>query len=77
VAGFENVDFIKIDVEGYELPVVKGAVETITACKPNMVIEQKGNDRFYGQDRAAALSFLMGLGMKQLDVISGDYILGW
>jgi FkbM family methyltransferase len=74
---FADVDFIKIDVEGYELQVVQGAVETIKRWSPNIVIEQKGNEQAYGQPRDAACSFLRGLGMRDLQVISGDHIMGW
>ena len=37
----ENVGFIKIDVEGAELEVIKGAEDTIRRCRPNMVIENE------------------------------------
>ena len=33
------VDFIKIDVEGHEFEVLKGAENTITKCKPIIVME--------------------------------------
>lgn len=36
---FEDVDVIKIDVEGYEFPVLKGAVNTITRCRPVVQLE--------------------------------------
>lgn len=36
---FDVVDYIKIDVEGYELEVIKGAIETIKRCKPIISIE--------------------------------------
>jgi len=36
---FTNVAFIKIDVEGHELDVIKGAEITIAREKPSMVIE--------------------------------------
>ena len=36
---YENVGFIKIDVEGYEYEVLCGAQETIARCKPIMYIE--------------------------------------
>ncbi len=39
--GFENVMFIKIDVEGHELPVLEGATETIARCRPIMLLETK------------------------------------
>lgn len=36
---YDRVDFIKIDVEGYEVKVLKGASETINKCRPVMLIE--------------------------------------
>jgi FkbM family methyltransferase len=35
----ERVDFIKIDVEGFELDVLRGAVKTIQKFKPKLYIE--------------------------------------
>ncbi len=35
----ENIGFIKIDVEGHELAVMKGAVETLARCKPIILME--------------------------------------
>lgn len=75
--GLGDVDFIKIDVEGYEQPVLEGARETILRCRPNIVIEQKGNEAAYGQPRDAALAYLRDLGMTPLRVISGDWVMGW
>lgn len=37
--GFENIDFIKIDVEGFEIPVLLGAKDTIMRNKPVVMIE--------------------------------------
>lgn len=39
--GFTNIDFIKIDCEGYEFPIVKGASETLKRCRPVVIVEQK------------------------------------
>lgn len=36
---FQDVGFIKIDVEGFEEKVLRGGVETINRCKPIMYIE--------------------------------------
>lgn len=35
----EKLDFLKIDVEGFEMHVLGGAFETIDRCKPTMLIE--------------------------------------
>ena len=37
--GLDNVGFIKIDVEGYEHTVLKGAKKTLMHCRPTMLIE--------------------------------------
>jgi FkbM family methyltransferase len=45
----EHIDFIKIDVEGAEYLVMKGAVECIRRCKPYIVFEHgKGGTDCYG-----------------------------
>ena len=36
---YEDVDLIKIDVEGHEDFVINGALETIKRCKPFLIIE--------------------------------------
>lgn len=36
---FPRVDFIKIDVEGHELSVLRGATETLARCKPVIAFE--------------------------------------
>ncbi len=73
----DKVDFIKIDVEGYELQVIRGGERTIKAWRPNIVIEQKGNEAAYGQRRDAAADLLRAWGMRDLEVLSGDHIMTW
>ena len=73
----DEVDFIKIDVEGLEAVVVKGGEDTIRRCRPVMVVEQKGEDGRMGLKKDGALKYLLGLGMKQADCIGGDYFLVW
>jgi FkbM family methyltransferase len=36
---FGSIDLIKIDVEGFELFVIKGAAELIKKCKPTLFVE--------------------------------------
>lgn len=40
--GYTNVSFIKIDVEGHENQVLKGAINTINTSRPVMIIEILG-----------------------------------
>ena len=74
---FESVDFIKIDVEGWEPRVLRGGEQTIKRCRPNIIVECKGNDTAYGEARNAAVTLLESWGMRQLQVLSGDFIMGW
>lgn len=73
-----DVDYIKIDCEGYEYRVLRGAEETIKRCRPVVVIEQKPHDAYskdYGQ--FAAIGLLQEWGMVKLDQVKDDWIMGW
>lgn len=49
VGGEKRVDFIKIDVEGAEYEVLKGAVETLKRCHPTLLFEHaKLHNEHYG-----------------------------
>jgi FkbM family methyltransferase len=72
-----NVDFIKIDVEGYEPQVISGASETISRCKPVIIVEQKGFDARHGNREGQALEMLLSLGMSAIEQVGADYIMGW
>lgn len=68
-----KIDFMKIDVEGWELPVVKGAKKTILKDKPVIVIEQKpGHAERLGMEQYQALDYLLALGYKQVWEKAGD-----
>ena len=55
--GFENVGLIKLDVEGYELEALKGAVETIKRDRPILYVEDDRDNK-----RDALRSFISSLG---------------
>ena len=42
--GIDDVSFIKIDVEGHELEVLKGAVKTLVRCHPMLLVEVKSHN---------------------------------
>lgn len=72
---FNDVDFIKIDCEGYELEVLKGGEQLIRNNKPLMLVEQKpGNVKRYGGD---AVALLESWGATPHWEHGGDYCMGW
>jgi len=74
--GFDDLDFLKIDTEGYEANVLFGGEFTIQKCKPVIVVEQKREmaSRF-GLPTLGAVHLLESWGYKVADEISGDYIM--
>ena len=57
--GLENVSFMKIDVEGFEPDVIKGASETIRRCRPFLYVE---NDR--PENSNMLVSLIVDLGYR-------------
>lgn len=74
--GHASMDAIKIDVEGYEYPVILGAEATIRRCKPIICIEQKPWAIFEWK-QYAALELLLSWGAKVKQRVTDDFILGW
>lgn len=75
---FLDVDFIKLDCEGYELFALRGGEETLKRCRPCVIVEQKpGRAQKFGLAETAAVDYLQSLGAKLRKVMSGDYILSW
>ena len=72
-----DVDFIKIDVEGYENQVVLGAKETLLRNKPIIIVEQKGFSDRFNETQYEAIDTLKSYGAKVIDQVVKDYILSW
>ena len=74
---FDDVDFIKIDCEGYEEHVVAGAIDTIARCQPVIIVEQKPHKLAanFGIKGAPAVDLLKRIGMTVCREMSGDFIL--
>lgn len=75
---FQDVDFLKIDCEGYELFVLRGAEEMLKRCQPCVIVEQKpGHAQNFGLPETGAVSYLQSLGAVLRKEISGDFVLSW
>jgi len=70
----QDIDYIKIDVEGFELNVLKGAEQTIRKHKPVITLEQKDGAAEYGFKRYAASELLQTWGMKLKGRVVDDLI---
>lgn len=67
VQELNSIDLIKIDVEGYELNVLRGAEALLKHYKPILFIELDDNNLKYQGDSAFALiDFLFGAGYKEI-----------
>lgn len=73
-----QIDFMKLDCEGYELFALRGGEEMLKRCKPCIVVEQKPNKApKYGLGTTDAVAYLKGLGAVLRKEIGGDYIMSW
>jgi FkbM family methyltransferase len=74
--GFDNVDFLKIDCEGYELEVLRGAAVMLTNSDPTVIVEQKpGRAQRYDFGETEAVDYLQTLDYELWRAVSGDYIM--
>jgi FkbM family methyltransferase len=74
----QDVDFIKLDCEGYELFALRGAEQTLLRCRPCVIVEQKpGRAQKFGLPEIGAVDYLLSLGAVLRTSISGDFILSW
>jgi len=69
----KGVDFIKIDVEGLEMEVLKGAGKTLEGVE-YLMIELNGNSEKYGSSKKDIKEHLRSLGFKVLFKIWPDIV---
>jgi FkbM family methyltransferase len=74
---FKQVDFIKVDCEGFEHRVLAGARSTLKRWKPLVIVEQKPHKLGpnFGIAGTPAVDFLKELGYRVVLVWGGDYIM--
>lgn len=62
-----KVDFIKIDVQGYEPRVLRGATATIDRCRPLLFVEiEEPQLKSHGSSTADLINQILGLGYRLL-----------
>lgn len=74
-----DVRLIKLDVQGYELQVLKGAEETLKRCRPVCIVEVESGKKLprnFGDTREA-IRYLVSLGAVELWRERHDIIMGW
>ena len=72
-----DVDFMKLDCEGFEHHVIEGARDTIKRCKPCIIVEQKPHKLGinFGINGRPAVELLQSWGYRLRKEMGGDFIL--
>jgi FkbM family methyltransferase len=73
---FQDVDYIKIDVEGFEKKVLLGATRTIERYSPVIVVEQN-HVVLEGDERYSAKAYLESIGYREaaVDARGWDFVM--
>lgn len=71
-----DVDFIKLDCEGYEYFALRGGEATIRRDLPTIIVEQKlGRGQQFGLRELQAVEWLQSIGYKCVEQMSGDFVM--
>jgi FkbM family methyltransferase len=74
---FPEIDYIKIDCEGFENKILAGAAATIKRYRPIIVIEDKQHKDVGHADTTGALKTLQSWGARILHTVNNDHVMGW
>lgn len=74
----DDLDFLQLDVEGYEAAALEGARETIARCHPVIQLELRNFTEKFGSSDDEVRDFLSALGYRQVARAQGsDFIFTW
>lgn len=69
-----NLDLLYLDLEGYELFALRGAIETIRRCRPVVAVEINRNIGFYGFTGNDVRESIRGLGYTHALTVHSDEV---
>ena len=72
--GLNNCDLIHLDIEGFEIFALSGALDTINKFKPVIVIENAGHCNRYGITDETLPKGLNEIGYKEIGNVKGDSV---
>lgn len=76
--GLDDLDFLQLDIEGYEAPALQGGLATIQRCHPVIQVELRGQGARYGCGDDTVRGLLSAVGYRQVAVAPGsDFIFAW
>ena len=74
---FEDIDLLKIDVEGFETEVLKGGKEMINMSNPLIAVERHAfNYKLLGKTKKESHLYLESIGYKLIFKLTRDCIYG-
>jgi FkbM family methyltransferase len=74
---FDNIDMIKIDVEGFEEEILAGAEQTILQNKPILAIEQQKHEYKDAMIELPSVRMLEAWGYKVVGQVKKDWVMKW
>lgn len=75
--GLDDLDLLKMDIEGSEVEALRGARQTLLRCRPVILFEGKNEWVRRGFKEDAPQRFLRSIGARKFERVGVDEIWGW